>query len=94
MPSEIEMPEYYALLRGTFDRAAMPTVRIFVAVNLKDEVLGSVTFVGDMQNYASGGKATSIKNSSGFRLLAVSSKARHAERGTLGICNLSMLAKL
>lgn len=76
MPSEGEMPKYYSLLRGTSERAQMSTVKIFVAVDSQDELLGSVTFVGDMQYYASGGKAPSIKNSSGFRLLAVGPAAR------------------
>lgn len=71
IPSEEEMPKYYALLRNTLDRAEMPTVKIFVAVDHENAILGSVTFVGDMRHYASGGKATSIVDSSGFRLLAV-----------------------
>ena len=76
MPSEDEMPKYYSLLRGTRKRAEMLTVKIFVAVGSQNELLGCVTFVGDMKYYASGGRAPSIKDSSGFRLLAVGPNAR------------------
>ena len=76
MPGPDKMPAYYELLKDVKGRAESPTVKIYVAVDQDQKILGGVTFIGDMQYYASGGSATSVKNSSGFRLLAVGPRAR------------------
>lgn len=76
MPSPETMPEYYQLLRDTKLRAEMPTTKIFSAYNESNQLLGGVTFIGDMAYYGSGGTATTMKNSAGFRLLAVAPNAR------------------
>ncbi len=76
MPSSQIMPEYYQLLRDTRSRALQPTTKIFAAYSETNQLLGGVTFIGDMAYYGSGGTATTIKNSAGFRLLAVATEAR------------------
>ncbi len=77
MPGRVEQPEYYAMLADVGTRASIPGLEIWVAVSREnEEVLGGVTFVGDMVNYNSGGSANLCVNSSGIRLLAVKSAAR------------------
>lgn len=76
MPGPAELPAYYAMLRDAGSRAKKPTVDILVAVTPDDELLGGVTFVGDMKYYDSGGTASSCSGSSGVRLLAVKPEAR------------------
>jgi GNAT superfamily N-acetyltransferase len=76
MPSRDVMPEYYQLLRDTQSRAESPTTKIFAAYDESNQLLGGVTFIGDMAFYGSGGSATTIKNSAGFRLLAVAPEAQ------------------
>lgn len=76
MPGTDEQPDYYAMLRNVAARAGTPTVEIWVASGPANQVLGGVTFVGDMRHYNSGGSAGLQTNASGIRLLAVDPGAR------------------
>ena len=76
MPSTAEQPSYYAMLFDVESRANKPTIDILVAVTPDNELLGGVTFVGDMKYYDSGGTASTNTQSSGIRLLAVKPAAR------------------
>ena len=76
MPSTAEQPEYYAMLFDVESRAKKPTIEVLVAVTLENELLGGVTFIGDVINYNSVGAASTNVNSSGIRLLAVKPDAR------------------
>ena len=76
MPSRQEQKEYYGMLFDVAARASMPSIEILVAVAPDMEILGGVTFVGDMRYYKSGGTAGSVANASGIRLLAVKPEAR------------------
>ena len=82
MPAESEQPGYYAMLREVAARADTPTVKILVAAGPDGLLLGGVTFIGDMEYYNSGGSASSNKNCSGIRLLAVKPEARGMGVGT------------
>jgi GNAT superfamily N-acetyltransferase len=75
-PKPDEQPAYYNLLRNVGMFAAKPGTEIIVAVNNLGIVVGAVVYFSDMQHYGSGGTATAEKNSSGFRLLAVSNNER------------------
>ena len=77
MPGPEEQPGYYTMLLDTAGRAAVPTIEIPVAVAPDSTLLGGVTFVGDMQYYNSGGRASTIADASGIRLLAVQDNARN-----------------
>jgi predicted N-acetyltransferase YhbS len=74
-PKPDEQPAYYNLLLnvGMF---AKPGTEIIAAVNNLGIVVGAVVYFSDMQHYGSGGTAIYEKNSSGFRLLAVSNNER------------------
>ena len=76
MPSKVEQPDYYSMVYDVENRAGKPTIEILVAVTPANEILGGVTFVGDMQYYGSGGTAGAIADGSGIRLLAVKPEAR------------------
>jgi len=76
MPSRAEQPAYYTMLYEVGNRANKPTIETLVAVTPDDEILGGVTFVGDMRYYDSGGTASTNTDSSGIRLLAVKPEAR------------------
>ena len=76
MPSAAEQPEYYSMLYDAAGRANRPTTELFVAVTSENELLGGVTFIGDMKYYNSGGSAGVAVDSSGVRLLAVKPEAR------------------
>lgn len=76
MPGTQDQPDYYAMLLDVAGRAATPTIDILVAVTHDGELLGGVTYVGDVRYYASGGSAGSLSDTSGMRLLAVKPEAR------------------
>ena len=76
MPSVDEQKGYYDMLYDVGSRASKPTIDILVAVTPDRELLGGVTFVGDMKYYDSGGNASTNTNCSGIRLLAVKPEAR------------------
>lgn len=74
-PSPEKQPEYYEMLSNIGNLNEQEHTSVFVAVE-KDNVLGGVVYYSDMSVYGSGGSATTLKNSSGIRLLGVSSDAR------------------
>jgi ribosomal protein S18 acetylase RimI-like enzyme len=76
MPGVSEQPDYYAMLLDVAARAKTPTTEIMVAVNREDELLGGVTFIGDMVFYGSGGRAGKVADAAGIRLLAVKPECR------------------
>ena len=76
MPGPADQPKYYAMVRNAAGRAANPAIRILAAVGSTGELLGSADFIEDMAHYASGGTASTRKNASGIRLLAVAPGAR------------------
>lgn len=75
-PSPQEQPGYYELLRNIGDITKKPHTELLVAISPEGKVLGAVVYFSDMASYGSGGSATSEKNASGFRLLAVDANAR------------------
>lgn len=77
MPDSREQPDYYSMLLDVKSRAERPTVEILVAVSQAGNLMGGVTFIGDMKYYDSGGSANSVLNSSGIRLLAVDQSVRN-----------------
>jgi GNAT superfamily N-acetyltransferase len=70
-PKESEQPEYYKMLASVGELTEKPEAEILVAVSVSGEICGAVVYFGDMRYYGSGGIATSVRNASGFRLLAV-----------------------
>lgn len=75
-PKPDEQPEYYNLLRNVGDFTKNETTELLGVYNNDNSLLAGVVFFGDMKHYGSGGTATAEKNAAGFRLLAVSAKAR------------------
>lgn len=71
-----EHPRYYEMLEKVGALTEKPGTEILVAIGQHEQLAGAVVFFSDMQYYASGGTATSEKNSAGFRLLAVADEAR------------------
>jgi GNAT superfamily N-acetyltransferase len=76
MPGPAEQPAYYAMVRDAAARARNPALRILAAISPGGELLGSADLIEDMSHYASGGTASSRKDSAGIRLLAVAPAAR------------------
>jgi GNAT superfamily N-acetyltransferase len=76
MPSAADQPDYYSMLHDVEARAGTPTIDIFVAATPRNELLGGVTFIGDMKFYGSGDTASTNADGSGIRLLAVKPEAR------------------
>ena len=81
MPNASEQPDYYAMLYDVKTRASNPTTEILVAVTPQGELLGGVTFIGDVKYYASGGSVTQNVDCSGIRLLVVKQEARNSGVG-------------
>jgi len=75
-PSREEQPGYYSLFDNLRSIADNAQTDLLSARTANGELLGSVIYFGDMQFYGSGGTATSIKNASGLRLLAVAPEGR------------------
>ncbi len=75
-PSPQQQRSYYELLRNIGDITKKPHTELLVAISPEGKVLGAVVYFSDMTSYGSGGSATSEKNASGFRLLAVDANAR------------------
>jgi GNAT superfamily N-acetyltransferase len=82
-PKEDEQPNYYKLLANVGDLTTKPKTELLVAISAEGQIAGAVVYFGDMQYYGSGGMATKEQNTSGFRLLAVSSEARGLGIGKL-----------
>jgi len=71
MPRVSEQPEYYARLRDVGARAANAAITVYAALSAAGDPVGSVDFIHSMDQYGSGGRATSIADAAGIRLLAV-----------------------
>ena len=71
MPQPHEQPDYYGMLANVGKRDGNPAIRVFVAVNDRNEPVGSIDFISDMSEYGSGGTASRVANAAGIRLLAV-----------------------
>ncbi|HCY41649.1 MAG TPA: GNAT family N-acetyltransferase [Prolixibacteraceae bacterium] len=82
-PKESEQPNYYQMLANIGALTCNPGTELLVAVSAEGKISGGVVFIGDMQYYGSGGTATSEKNASGFRLLAVDTSFRKQGIGKL-----------
>lgn len=82
-PKPEEQPEYYKLLANIGELTSKPSTELLVAVSEDSRILGAVVYFSDMKYYGSGGTATSEKNASGFRLLAVDPESRGQGIGKL-----------
>jgi GNAT superfamily N-acetyltransferase len=80
-PSPAEQPHYYELLANIGHFTEKPDARVLVAVSAEGDLVGGVVYFGDMAHYGSGGIATSIRDASGIRLLAVDPRFRNAGAG-------------
>lgn len=69
-------PHYFEMLANIGNFTEKKEAKVLVALSDQNEILGGVVYFGEMSEYGSGGIATTIKNSSGIRLLGVSEKAR------------------
>lgn len=78
-PSPNEQPKYYQMLANIGNYCENQNVELIIALSHDNEIAGGVVYIDDMSNYGSGGTATTEKNASGFRLLAVD--AQHRGRG-------------
>lgn len=75
-PKPEEQPRYFDMLASIADLAEKPSMRVLVAVTPDECLVGGVVYIDDMADYGSGGTATTIRNASGIRLLAVDPEAR------------------
>src|SRR5215831_6687433 len=78
MPRAVDQPQYYARLRDVRPRASNAAITVCVALSDAGNVLGSVDFVHSMDQYGSAGRATTVADAAGIRLLAVA----HGYRGS------------
>jgi len=76
MPSVVEQPDYYGLLRDVAMRAHNPANSVFTAVSDSGELLGTVNFFADMSQYGSERAGSLISNAAGIRYLAVKPERR------------------
>jgi len=88
MPRVIDQPEYYARLRDVGARASNAAITVYLALSDAGNVLGSVDFIHSMDQYGSGGRATSVADAAGIRLLAVATGYRGSGVGKrlTGVC--------
>lgn len=56
-PTPLEQPAYYAMLRNSIAFARQPEVRVLVAHDVDEHLLGGLVYFGDMAFYGSGGSA-------------------------------------
>lgn len=70
-PKEDEQPEYYKMLGNIGKFTEKENAELLVAMSNEGKLVGGLVYFSDMKNYGSGGMASEIKNTSGFRLLAV-----------------------
>lgn len=75
-PTPVEQPAYYEMLAHVGRLTELPETRVLVAVDSAGELVGGVVYFGDMAYYGSGGIATSERDASGIRLLAVDPRFR------------------
>jgi GNAT superfamily N-acetyltransferase len=88
MPRILDQPEYYARLRDVEARAANSAVTVYAALSAAGDLLGSVDFIHSMDQYGSGGRAATVANAAGIRLLAVAEAYRGSGIGKrlIGVC--------
>jgi len=82
-PKRSEQPDYYEMLANIGEITKKPHTELVVAVTPGGRIAGAVVYFSDMSSYGSGVTATSEKNASGFRLLAVDPEARGRGVGKL-----------
>lgn len=82
-PSREEQPDYYSMLANIGELTKKPFTELLVAVSAESTIGGAVVYFSDMSSYGSGGSATTEKNASGFRLLAVDPEIRGRGIGKL-----------
>lgn len=82
-PKRSEQPDYYEMLANIGEITKKPHTELLVAATSDGRIAGAVVYFSDMSSYGSGGTATSEKNASGFRLLAVDPEARGRGIGKL-----------
>ena len=82
-PKPEEQPHYYDKLLHVGKLTNNESTELLVALNASEEIIGAVIYFSDMKDYGSGGSATTLTHASGFRLLAVSPKARGKGVGRL-----------
>lgn len=75
-PNKEVHPTYYEYLQNVGPLSMEQPIELIVAVSETDKILGCVVFYHDVKYYNSGGIVTQQKNCCGFRLLAVTPKAR------------------
>ena len=75
-PNKDVHPTYYEYLENIGTLTKNKAIELLVAVSERNEILGSVVYYHDVKYYNSGGIVTEQKNCCGFRLLAVTPKAR------------------
>ena len=82
-PTKAEQPKYYKMLANIGSLTRNPKTKLLIAITSSGKIGGGVVYFGDMKYYGSGGTATSQKNASGFRLLAVDPATRGKGIGKL-----------
>ena len=82
-PKESEQPDYYRMLLNVGVLTEQDSTELIAAITEDNKVVGAVIFFSDLRHYGSGGSITSIKNASGFRLLAVDPNERGKGIGKL-----------
>jgi GNAT superfamily N-acetyltransferase len=82
-PSKSEQPAYYDMLEKVGEFTKKENTELLVAISPENKVVGAVVYFSDLKNYGSGGTIAEIKNSSGFRLLAVDPEERGKGIGKL-----------
>lgn len=80
-PTPAEQPRYYELLANVGRFTEKPDTRVLVAVSDDEELIGGVVYFGDMEHYGSGGIASTVRDASGIRLLAVDPRFRKSGAG-------------
>ena len=87
-PSPTDQPRYYEMLAKVGAITQNPHVHLLAVFSREQVLAGCVLYIGDMQYYGSGGIATQLKDSCGFRLLAVAPDFRGQGIGRLltGYC--------
>lgn len=75
-PKPHEQPRYYETLANIGEFANKKDARVLVAATPDGALVGGVVYFGDMAEYGSGGTATTERNASGIRLLAVGAEHR------------------
>jgi len=75
-PNPEEQPAYYKMLLNVGDLTLKDHTELLVAITDETKVAGAVVYFSDLKQYGSGGIVTTVKNASGFRLLAVDPEER------------------